>query len=122
MAPKGAERRCIGYETSEYLEYKPGTFHVVVEKHEQLACPKHEEGGVATAPPRPRPVPRGLVSAGLVAYVLLAKFGDHQPLHRMHRQFLRHGVDLAVSADSGSNAPSSPIQVAPAAPGWAAGM
>jgi len=93
----GCEQQLIGYETTEVLDSVPAKLQVLVYKREKRACRAHPEGGVATAPPAARPVEKGMVSSGLLATILVAKYLDHTPLHRQHRQYLRHGCDLAVS-------------------------
>ena len=42
-----------------------------------------------------RPAPGGYVSAGLMAWVLIAKYVDHQPLYRLERQSERWGARLS---------------------------
>lgn len=93
----GVERRVIGYDCSEVLDAIPAKLQVLVYKREKRACCEHPEAGVATAPPVPRPIEKGMASSGLLASIAIAKYLDHTPLHRQHRQFLRHGCDLAVS-------------------------
>lgn len=48
-----------------------------------------------TAPLPPRVVPGGLPAAGLVAFLLVAKYVDHLPLYRLEKSFKqRYGVKL----------------------------
>jgi Transposase IS66 family len=56
----------------------------------ELRCLRsHRAGPGAFAPHRPRP--RG---TGLLAYVLVSKYADHQPLYRQSEIYARKGVDL----------------------------
>jgi transposase len=96
----GAERTCIGHERSEVLEFVPATFKVEVHIREKLAC-RACEGAVATAPAADKVIERGLPGPGLVAHVVVSKYQDHCPLHRLRRIYLREGVDLAVSTLAG---------------------
>jgi transposase len=43
------------------------------------------------------PVPRSLASPGLLAHVLVSKYGDHLPLHRQEEIYERQGVHLSRS-------------------------
>jgi transposase len=40
------------------------------------------------------PIPRGLPTAGLLAHVIVSKYGDHLPLYRQEQIFARGGVPL----------------------------
>jgi transposase len=50
-----------------------------------------------TAPLPRQGLPRCLAAPGLLAYVILSKFGDHLPLYRLEQIFARQGVRLARS-------------------------
>jgi transposase len=50
-----------------------------------------------TAPLPRHGLPRCLAAPGLLAYVILSKFGDHLPLYRLEQIFARQGVPLARS-------------------------
>jgi transposase len=41
-----------------------------------------------------RPIERGRPGPGLLAHVLVSKYGDHLPLYRLSQIFAREGVDL----------------------------
>src|SRR5260370_8028321 len=43
------------------------------------------------------PIIRGRAGASLLAMVLYAKYGSHQPLNRQSESFAREGIDLDVS-------------------------
>jgi transposase len=47
------------------------------------------------APAPPRPVAGGYASAGLVSWVVVAKYSDHQPLFRQEQQFARWGAGIS---------------------------
>lgn len=49
------------------------------------------------APLPSRPIERGRPGPGLLAHVLVAKYGDHLPLHRQSQIFEREGIDLDCS-------------------------
>ena len=50
-----------------------------------------------TASKPAQPIERGLPGAGLLAHVIVSKYGDHLPLYRLERIFEREGVTLARS-------------------------
>src|SRR5208283_1777663 len=71
---------------------------------EKLLAPKpeprpviaHERARPLTlAPAPPRPAPGGDASAGLIAWILLAKYVDHQPLYRQEKQSARWGATIS---------------------------
>jgi hypothetical protein len=43
------------------------------------------------------PIEKGLAAPGLLAYVIVSKYGDHLPLHRRERILERHGIQIARS-------------------------
>lgn len=93
----------IGEEVSEQLDYTPASLLVIQHVRPKLACPRCEEGGVATAerPAEGQVIERGLPGPGLVAHVITGKYADHQPLYRQERMLARHGVDLGRSTMCG---------------------
>jgi transposase len=87
--------RCIGQEVSEQLDYEPGRFlcrRTVRRKYVHKL--DHDR------PPIIAPLPeclleRGLAAPGLLAHVLVSKYGDHLPLYRQEQIYRqRHGVAL----------------------------
>ena len=90
----GADRVCIGHETSEVLEFVPATFKVLVYQREKLACQPCGEG-VVVAAPADKVIERGLPGPGLLADVLVSKYTDSLPLYRQHERYKRLGVDIA---------------------------
>jgi transposase len=91
------ETKCrIGEETSEELEYVPASMLIVEHVRGKYACRKCEDGVVIADPPV-RPLEKGRAGPGLLAKVVVAKYGDHLPLKRLEGIFARHGVHLARS-------------------------
>ncbi len=95
-----AERACpccgevrgeIGRETSEQLEYIPGTLKVIEHVRVKYACRACQEQ-VAIAAKPPQPIDKGLPGPGLLAHTVLSKYGDHLPLYRQEDILARHGV------------------------------
>ena len=51
-----------------------------------------------TQPPAPFHVmPRGPAGPSLLAMILYAKFGEHQPLNRQSERYAREGIELDLS-------------------------
>lgn len=118
--PGGELLQKIGEEKTTYLDHRPGSVvrvEVVRPKYVrpeqagtsstallaaeaaasrgEAAAPAAVEVLVADAPALP--ITRGLAGAALLAHVLVMKYADHLPLHRMERIFERDGVQLRRS-------------------------
>jgi transposase len=52
---------------------------------------------VISAPKPPAPIAKGLPGAGLLAYIIVSKYFDHLPLHRLERILARQGLPLSRS-------------------------
>ena len=100
----GEPRVRIGSEVSEQLECVPASLKVLRHvrfKYACKACDANGEGGnIEIATKAAQPIEKGLPGAGLLAYVIVSKLGDHLPLYRLERIFDRQGVDLARSTMS----------------------
>ena len=93
---EGHELKEIGTEISEQLDIIPAKVQVlrhIRKKYACLCC----QAEVKTAPLPPQPIPKSNASAGLLAYIVIAKFLDALPLYRQSKQFLRIGVHLPRS-------------------------
>ena len=91
----------IGEDSAERLDVIPPKIQVIRTVRPKYACHHCEGSGdedrpavrVAAAPPAL--IPKGLASAGLLAFIATAKFCDALPLYRQERQFERLGVELS---------------------------
>jgi transposase len=92
----GTAKTCIGCETSQVLELVPAQFKVIVYERAKYAC-RTCEAGVVIAPPAAKPIDGGLPGFGLLADVLVKKYAEHLPLHRIREIYRRHGPDISVS-------------------------
>jgi len=62
----------------------------------QDVCLKYACGcTVRTANKPPQPIEKSTAGASLLAQVIVAKWADHQPLHRQERMFERHGIQIS---------------------------
>jgi len=91
----GGRLRQIGQDVSEQLEYVPARFKVVRHVRPKLACVSCQTIFQAAAPSRP--IARGVAGPALLANVLVSKYCDHIPLHRLARIHGRDGVNLDPS-------------------------
>ena len=97
----GKLRKCIGEEVSEQLEYVPAKVTVLQHVRLKYACAVCEQNAqspqITTADKPLGPIDKGLAGPGLLAYVIVSKYGDHLPLHRIERILGRHDIDVARS-------------------------
>ena len=85
----------IRWEESKQLDFVPSKLKVIVHRRAVYACStKHDEATIITAPRPPEPIEKGLASAGLLAHVIVSKFGDHLPGYRMEDIFARYRIDI----------------------------
>jgi len=92
----GREKKRIGVDITRRLEYVPAHFVEHVYHLEKYACGVCKEG-VTTAPAPAQVLDRSAADASLLAHVVVSKYADHCPLHRLHRIYARSGVDIPVS-------------------------
>lgn len=97
----GNERRRIGAEISEQLEYFPASFKVLKHICHKYGCDCCEQAdahpNITTAAKPPQPIAKGLPGPSLLAHVITSKLGDHLPLYRLEKIFARHQVEVARS-------------------------
>lgn len=91
----GGRLNFLGEDISEILEYVPARFKVIRQVRPKLACACCERIVQAAAPSRP--IERGVAGPGLLAHVLVSKYGDHLPLYRQSEIYAREGVELERS-------------------------
>lgn len=87
----------IGDDVSERLEWRTGSFvrvQIVRPKYSKKGAP---EQGVVAAELPPMPIDKGMAGPGLLANVLVSKFGDSLPLNRQSKIYKRQGVELSRS-------------------------
>ncbi len=87
----GKNLRLIAEETSERYEYIPASMKVIQDVCLKYAC----DCTMRTATKPPQPIEKSTAGASLLAQVIVAKWADHQPLHRQEKMFERHGIDVS---------------------------
>ena len=91
----GGKLAKLGEDITETLEVVPRQWKVVQTVREKFTCRRCEK---ITQPPAPfHTIARGRAGASLLAMILYAKYGHHQPLNRQSENFAREGIDLDVS-------------------------
>jgi transposase len=82
-------------EPSEILERVPARFYVIRQVRVKLACGSCDKIVEGKTPSRP--IERGLAGPGILAHVLVSKYGDHLPLYRQAEIFERDGVAIELN-------------------------
>jgi transposase len=90
-------------ETSEQLDWEPSCLFVTVHVRKKYARREQlpesgltlAEQNVVLARKPAEPIPGGLAAAGLLAQVIVSKYTDHLPLHRLEGIFERQGVRIS---------------------------
>jgi len=96
----GKLRQEIGSDGSEQLEFIPASLEVIEHHRKKYACRECEEH-VAIAAKPPQPIERGLPGPGLLAHIVLSKYGDYLPLYRQEDILARSGIVLRRSTLGG---------------------
>jgi transposase len=85
----------LGEDITETLEVVPRQWKVIQTVREKFTCRRCE---AITQPPAPfHPIARARAGASLLAMILHAKFGEHQPLNRQSASYAREGIELDTS-------------------------
>jgi transposase len=100
----GQDLHLVSEETSERYEYIPAWMKVIQDVCLKYAC--HCTVKTATKPP---PIEKSTAGASLLAQVIVAKWADHQPLHRQEKIFARHGIDISRKTMGGWLAQSAEL-------------
>jgi len=91
----GGKLAKLGEDITETLEVVPRQWKVIQTVREKFTCRACEK---ITQPPAPfHPIARARAGASLLAMILYAKFGQHQPLNRQSEVYAREGIELDVS-------------------------
>src|SRR5205807_7262392 len=91
----GGKLAKLGEDITETLEVVPRQWKVIQTVREKFSCRRCE---AITQPPAPfHPIARARAGASLLAMILYAKFGEHQPLNRQSDVYAREGIELDTS-------------------------
>ncbi len=86
-----AAKERIGSDVTEELEYEPAVVFVNEYERPKYAC-RHCEAGVVQAELPARPIEKGRPGPSLLAHVVVSKYSEHLPLHRLETILLGSGV------------------------------
>ena len=92
----GKPRKEFRREISEQLEFIPAQLKVIQHQRVCYVCETCEEH-VAVAPKPAQPIDKGLAGPGLLAHLIVSKYGDYLPLYRLEDILSRSGVMLRRS-------------------------
>jgi transposase len=99
----GKMRHVIGKQTHELLDYVPAKVKVIEHIRLTYGCPDCERNAspdgpqIVTAEKPLQPIEKGLAAPGLLSYVIVSKYGDHLPMHRLEGILRRYGIEIARS-------------------------
>ncbi len=94
----GTELKKIGEEISEKLHVIPPRIWVERIVRLKYACgtcegtADEDVPAVKIAPPEPSIIPKGIVTSGLLAFLMVNKYVDHLPFYRQEKRFERMGA------------------------------
>ncbi len=91
----GCQLQRIGEDVAEKLDYQPGVFTVERHVRGKWVCNQCET--LVQAPVPAQIIDKGIPTAALLAYVLVAKYMDHLPLYRQSGIFGRAGFAIPDS-------------------------
>ena len=95
LCPCGCgEMTKIGEDRSERLDIVPAQFVVIETVRPRYACNRCKGAGVVQAAAPASLIEGGLPTEGLLAHVLISKYGDHLPLYRQSQIYARLGLEL----------------------------
>ncbi len=84
----------IREEIHEQIDYKPASFEVIENVTFVYGCRKGCDEKIVSSTKPPQMVEKGLPGPGFLAHVVVSKYCDHIPLHRMEGILRRQGVEI----------------------------
>lgn len=84
----GCQKTVIRYETKELFDYQPAIIRMLEQRREVVACTKGCEGSIKTAPAPLQVLPKVKATENLLAYIVVAKLHDRQPLYHLEKYHL----------------------------------
>lgn len=92
----GRPKDRIGEDVTRVVEHVPPRLEVHEYVRGKSAC-RYCKNGVSSPPPPPRLIARGIAGPGLIAELIVSKFGDHLPLYRLEDILVRCGIHFPRS-------------------------
>jgi transposase len=92
----GKEKKVIGYDISEIINYIPAVYEIIVEKREKMVCTCDCSSPITEAPKPEHILPKSKVSESFLANIIVSKILDRQPLYHLEKIFQnRYGLDIS---------------------------
>lgn len=89
----------MGKETREQLEFIPAQVKVIETVRLKYSCRRCDqegtEGQIKIAPAPTSPIPKGIATASLLAYILISKYQYALPLYRLEQMFANYGIEIS---------------------------
>ncbi len=92
LGQDGVPMKPIGKEISEKLHFEPAVMKVIEYHRIRYGADSGDSGVIA--PPVPSIIPKGIVTAGLLAQITMQKYGYGLPFYRQEDIFKRMGVEI----------------------------
>jgi len=92
--------KCIGYETTDELEYQQAILKIKRFKRPKYA--REDNEGVICGDLPSRPIDKGIAGPGLLSHILVSKYVYHLPFYRQSQRFrTEHQIDIPRSTMGG---------------------
>lgn len=89
----------VSRETREQLEFIPAQIKVVETVRPKYSCRSCDRDGTESrfkiAPVPASPIPKGIATASLLAYILISKYQYALPLYRLEQMFANYGIEIS---------------------------
>ena len=94
-----SDMKRIGQDVTEVMEYDPGRIwvrRIVRPKYARAETSEEtSEGQIVQAPAKDLPFGRSKAGVSLISHILISKYVEHLPLHRLIARFARSGLKIA---------------------------
>ncbi len=84
----------FGADVTEELEYIPASAFIIEHARIKYSCRRCQQG-VAIAEGPARPIEKGIPGPGMLAHVVVSKYGYHLPLYRLEQIFDEQGLEIS---------------------------
>ena len=92
----GCQKTVVSYESKQIINYEPAVFEIIEQKREVMACPEGCDGAMVTAPAPLQVLPKSKASESLLAFLVVSKLEDRQPLYHLEKQLqARYDIDCS---------------------------
>ncbi len=85
----GCQKTVVSYESKQIIHYERAIFEIIEQKREVMVCPEGCDGTMVTAPAPLQVLPKSKASESLLAFLVVSKLEDRQPLYHLEKQAYR---------------------------------